>query len=321
MKLKGGNFLYLFSYAVSDNSLSYNLATLSIGSDTANSSLNFIARIESDYYYMTHDFTTQDLIYLHVHNVTTGAQIIARKRTTTFSSEISSLQIYTTSIAWIGVKSVSNSYSELIRYDRANDNFTIYQITGSSLSSQYIYDSSGDTWYALSTTQYSYFAPLANISDITALSVTNLQNSGFDQDTGISFLTLSLDNANISTSFVNQTISVSDLGFSVTCDPVEATNTTTTNNTSTNTTSTNSTSTNTTSTNTTNTTNEDSSGLSTSDYIFISLGAVVFVSMVVVIAVVSCIYFKKKAKRRMDRVAQIEQPEQVDSSHECVQEN
>ena len=318
MRLKNSNFLYLSSYAVSDDSLSYMKATLGIGSNSANSSLNHIAKIESDYYYMTHDFTTQDIIYLHVHNVTTGDQIIARKRTTTFSSEISSLQIYTTSIAWIGVKSVSNSYSELIRYDRANDNFTIYQITGSSLSSQYIFDSNGDTWYALSTTQYSYFAPLSNISDITALSVTNLQNSGFDQDTGISFLTLSLDNANISTSFVNQTISVSDLGFSVTCDPVEATNTTTTNNTSTNTTSTNTTSTNTTSTNTT---NEDSSGLSTSDYIFISLGAVVFVSMVVVIAVVSRIYFKKKAKRRMDRVAQIEQPEQVDSSHECVQES
>ena len=179
--------------------------------------LNFKATINSDYYYIANSVVPQNFVYLHIFNETSGSHTITRKRSTSFSSDISSLQVDTSSIAWMGVRSVSSSYSELIKYDRGNDNYTIYQITGSSFSFQYIYGSSSDNWYAIANTQYSYFSTLTTINDISGLSIIELQNSGFDQDSTLTITGSSGTLSQVSKSLTFQTINEGSLSLDITC--------------------------------------------------------------------------------------------------------
>ena len=119
------------------------------------------------------------------------------------------------------VKSVLSSYSELIKYDRINDNYTIYQITESLLSFQYTYDSGSIIWYTLTSTKYCYFTLLISINDLSGLSYTKVQNSEFDKDSTLQYSDHYLTYQTSSISFISLTINESDLNLSFACDQIQ----------------------------------------------------------------------------------------------------
>ena len=119
------------------------------------------------------------------------------------------------------VKSVLSSYSELIKYDRINDNYTIYQITESLLSFQYTYDSGSIIWYTLTSTKYCYFTLLISINDLSGLSYTEVQNSEFDKDSTLQYSDHYLTYQTSSISFISLTINKSDLNLSFACDQIQ----------------------------------------------------------------------------------------------------
>ena len=94
------------SFSLSTNSQNWIKAITGMGASESDAALQFVSTQDSDYIYATNDVLPKNSIYFHIFNKTDGVHTIARKRSTTFSSEVSSLQVFSSSMVWMGVKSV-----------------------------------------------------------------------------------------------------------------------------------------------------------------------------------------------------------------------
>ena len=321
--------IYLESFSIPNLNKVYGWETEYFRNGTSDEPNHFRTSSNSAYLCVAFDFVPGNKVQLHIHSVTNGARIDTRQRSMTYTPRMSSLQIDANSLVWMGIASTSSAFTELIKYDVGTQNYTIYQITGASLFYQFVYGSSSESWYSVAETRYSYYAPLANIANITGFSVTELQDSGFDTDTSIVYSSTTDIYPNTDYTMANQVISDSELTFTVSCEPSEAntTNTTDTNTTDTNTTDTNTTDTNTTATNTTNgnTGGGSSKGfknLSTSDKIW--LGVATFAITVISIGVIGGFvyhYCKKARRARQDRVKRITRVSVQNTTRNHVERN
>ena len=103
---------------------------------------------------------------------------------------LASLSADNNSITWISAYSSSSAYSELIRYDSANNNYTVYQQTGISYVFQHI-DSNNNNWFGLGVTKFVSNSTQACLNDIDGLSVS-ISTSGLDEASTFSFVSIDL---------------------------------------------------------------------------------------------------------------------------------
>ena len=128
---------------------------------------------------------------------------------------LGSLFLGNDSITWVNAYSTSSAYSELIRLDSANNNYTVYQQTGISYVFQHI-DLSNNNWFGLGVTKFISNSTQACMSDIAGLSVS-VSTSGLDEAS--SFSLASIDLFNITTIIYSLTINTSitntasDMGY------------------------------------------------------------------------------------------------------------
>ena len=101
---------------------------------------------------------------------------------------LASLSVDNNSITWISVYSTSSAYSELIKLDSANNNYTVYQQTGISYAFQHI-DSSNNNWFAVGVTKFITNSTQACISDIAGLTVST-STSGLEEASSFSLASL-----------------------------------------------------------------------------------------------------------------------------------
>ena len=112
--------------------------------------------------------------------VATSGNIVGSMKTTESSQQLAlgSLSADNDSMTWVSVYSTSSSYSELIKYDSANNNYTIYEQTGFSYILQYR-DLSTYNWVGLGVTQYISNTTQTCMSNVTGLTVSTT-TSGLD---------------------------------------------------------------------------------------------------------------------------------------------
>ena len=123
---------------------------------------------------------------------------------------------------WIGISSISSQEAELIRYDIEKEEYRIFQIKGFNLFYSYIYGSNTSAWYLLARTKYSYLVSLTSIYDVSGLNVTELNNSGFNEEIKLrkSDINSKAVRNLYSQSVINEkVIGVSDLKIDTICTP------------------------------------------------------------------------------------------------------
>ena len=103
---------------------------------------------------------------------------------------LASLSVDNNSITWISVYSTSSAYSELIKLDSANNNYTVYQQTGISYVFQHI-DSNNNNWFALGVTRYISNSTQACLGDIEGLLVST-STSGLDEASSYSLASVNI---------------------------------------------------------------------------------------------------------------------------------
>ena len=103
---------------------------------------------------------------------------------------LGSLFLGNDSITWVNAYSTSSAYSELIKLDSANNNYTVYQQTGISYVFQHI-DSNNNNWFALGVTRYISNSTQACLGDIEGLSVST-STSGLDEASSYSLASVNI---------------------------------------------------------------------------------------------------------------------------------
>ena len=219
-------------------------------------------------------------------------------KTTQSSQQLSlgSLYANTDTITWVSMHSTSSSYSELIKYDSANNNYTIYQQTGYSYFLQYINPSNSDSWLALADTEYVLNSTQACMSNVSGTSVSTT-TSGLDDATSFNLGSVGTSSYRESQGTLNHATSTTRVASDLIYNFVEVVNTQT----------------NTTNQTTTGTqTNENDDGLSTGEIVGIAVGSVFGLILIVVIAFV-IIYIYRKTNNKYaghEEVKPDTQPEQ-----------
>ena len=215
--------IFLDFYDFNFETIQSNRNSMLYFNDYSSIALNFKLGSDSDHLYLANDVKSNDFIYLHVLSKSDNEYITWRQRPTSFESQISSLQIETNSVIWIGVSSISSQEAELIRYDIEKEEYRIFQIKGFNLFYSYIYGSNTSAWYLLARTKYSYLVSLTSIYDVSGLNVTELNNSGFNEEIKLrkSDINSKAVRNLYSQSVINEKfIGVSDLKIDIICTPV-----------------------------------------------------------------------------------------------------
>ena len=196
---------------------------------------------------------------------------------------LGSLSSDSNSITWVSVYSTSSSYSELIKYDSASNNYTVYQQTGISYASQYIDSSNNDNWLGLGKSLYISNTTQTCMSNVNGLTVSTT-TSGLDDalstfniasSSGVTYdFVINTPNVNAS---ITSAASDMDYVYAVIEAQTNSTNQTTTNQTI---------------TNQTNDNKDDD--LSTGEIIGLTLGPIFGIALVVVIAFTLIYIYRKK---------------------------
>ena len=197
---------------------------------------------------------------------------------------LGSLSSDSNSITWVSVYSTSSSYSELIKYDSASNNYTVYQQTGISYASQYIDSSNNDNWLGLGKSLYISNTTQTCMSNVNGLTVSTT-TSGLDDalstfniasSSGVTYdFVINTPNVNAS---ITSAASDMDYVYAVIEAQTNSTNQTTTNQT------------------TTNQANDNKDDdLSTGEIIGLTLGPIFGIALVVVIAFTLIYIYRKKA--------------------------
>ena len=123
---------------------------------------------------------------LMVFAASTG-DLVGNLKTTSNSQQLTLGSLYAdaNSITWISMYSGTTSYSELIKYDAPNNNYTIYQQTGFSYSLQYIDLNSNNDWLALGVTSIISNATQTCLTTVNGLSVSTT-TSGLEDTSSFS---------------------------------------------------------------------------------------------------------------------------------------
>ena len=203
-----------------------------------------------------------------------SGNLVGNMKTTQSSQQLSlgSLDAYSDTITWISMYSSSSSYSELIKYDSANNNSTVYQQSGVSYLLQHINLNSNDSWFGMGLTQYISNSTQNCMSEISGLTVSTT-TSGLNDASSYSIAAGSQVRYFLypASSYINDTITstTGDLDYNYTI--VVSTQTTSNNETN---------------------KNEDD-GLSTEEIVGIALGSVFALALIIVIALI-IIYIHRK---------------------------
>ena len=215
-----------------------------------------------------------------------SGNIVGSMKTTQTSQQLAlgSLSADSNSMTWVSVYSASSSYSELIKYDSANNNFTVYQQTGISYVLQHIDSNNNDNWLGLGKSSFVSNTTQACMSNVNGLTVSTT-TSGLDDalstfniasSSGVTYdFVINTPNVNASI-----TSAASDMDYVYTVIEVQ-------------TNSTNQTTTNQTTTNQANDNKDDD--LSTGEIIGLTLGPIFGIALVVVIAFTLIYIYRKKA--------------------------
>ena len=131
------------------------------------------------------NFPSESKVLMMVLAVSNG-DLVGTMKTTQDSQQMAlgSLFADSNSITWISAYSTSSAYSELIRYDSANNNYTVYQQTGISYVFQHI-NSNNNNWFALGVTRYITNSTQECMSDIDGLTVST-STSGLEEASSFS---------------------------------------------------------------------------------------------------------------------------------------
>ena len=140
------------------------------------------------------NFPSEAKVLIMVLAVSNG-DLVGTMKTTQDSQQmaLASLSADSNSITWISAYSTSSAYSELIRYDSANNNHTVYQQTGISYVFQNI-NSNNNNWFGLGVTRYITNSTQECMSDIEGLTVTT-STSGLEEASSFSLASVDPYNA------------------------------------------------------------------------------------------------------------------------------
>ena len=124
--------------------------------------------------------------------VASSGDLVGTMKTTQGSQQmvLASLSVDNNSITWISAYSTSSAYSELIKLDSANNNYTVYQQTGISYFFQHI-DSNNNNWFGLGVTRYISNSTQACLGDIEGLLVST-STSGLDEASSYSLASVNI---------------------------------------------------------------------------------------------------------------------------------
>ena len=159
---------------------------------------------------------------LMVFAASTG-DLVGNLKTTSNSQQLTLGSLYAdaNSITWISMYSGTTSYSELIKYDAPNNNYTIYQQTGFSYSLQYIDLNSNNDWLALGVTSIISNATQTCLTTVNGLSVSTT-TSGLEDTSSFSLGTKGSVAYSFSSTLLNInasiTSTVSNMSYSYTDD-------------------------------------------------------------------------------------------------------
>ena len=247
---------------------------------------------DRDYFYIAAESTTLGSVFIVSFNLSDGAIVNSmRQRSNSQQLKIGSFNSPNSenAIAYLGLYSSNDSYSELIKLYFPGTDYVIYQQQCVKFRFQYV--TSNESWASWQQTQHIHSAIIPAIGDIMDIvTVTQVANSGLENVTTSNTLTTGTTTFPFEMLDTTTTPSVSDLNytFSSFVEPTESCLTTTV-------------------TSTGNTTDDDDS-ISTLSIVLIIVCSVLFIIIVVglAIAVTYCI---KKSKRGNQGMSQIEQSE------------
>ena len=223
-----------------------------------------------------------------------SGNIVGSMKTTQTSQQLAlgSLSADSNSMTWVSVYSASSSYSELIKYDSANNNFTVYQQTGISYVLQHIDSNNNDNWLGLGKSSFVSNTTQACMSNVTGLTVSTTMSGLDDASSSFSIAKATFTQYSFTqeTPTINSSITsaASDMDCVYRGYGEPAPN-------STNQTTTNQTTTNQTTTNQTNEGNDD--GLSAGEIIGLTLGPIFGLVLVIGIVLAFNYIYRKKTNR------------------------
>ena len=240
---------------------------------------------DRDYFYIAAESTTLGSVFIVSFNLSDGAIVNSmRQRSNSQQLKIGSFNSPNSenAIAYLGLYSSNDSYSELIKLYFPGTDYVIYQQQCVKFRFQYV--TSNESWASWQQTQHIHSTIVPAIGDIMDIvTVTQVANSGLENVTTSNTLTTGTTTFPLEMLDTSTTPSVSDLNytFSTFVEPTESCQTTTRN-----------------------TTDDDS--ISTLSIVLIIVCSVLFIIIVIGLAI-AVTYFIKKSKTRNQGMSQIEQ--------------
>ena len=215
--------------------------------------------------------------------VATSGNLVGGMKTTQSSQQLTLGSLYAdrNSLTWISMYSNSSPYSELIKYDSVNENYTVYQQSGYSYFLQYINPNNNDSCLGLGLFLYVSNTTQACISNISGLTLTTT-TSGLEDASSFAIASTTLTTYTILAIVTSENTSITSIASDM--DYLDAlvvdTQTNSTNQTTSN-----------------NQNNGDDDGLSTEKIIGITLGIYIgFALILVVLFIIIYIYCKTSNK-------------------------